>query len=186
MTFSRKHLSIALILIATIGLITSLLDNNSEPKESITLSATADRIPCKVLTVYDGDTVGCDLNADGKIQRPTEQIRFLGIDTPERHYSKKNKTGKDKPFAVEAGDFTKEATLKQTVYLEYDQQQFDPYGRTLAFVYQAPDAETSVNEALLSNGYATTFIKAPNVKYQGRLNRALNRAQDQSKGMWGR
>lgn len=127
-----------------------------------TSDSRTERKSCYVLTVYDGDTLGCDLNNNHRVDPPEEQIRLLGIDTPERHYSKKNKTGVDAPMSVEASQFTEAQALHRTIYLESDLKTHDRYGRSLAYVYLSADAEDTLNEALLKNGLAKMLFIPPN------------------------
>ena len=141
------------------------------------------RTPCVLLKVYDGDTVGCDLNGDHWIDNPGEHIRLLGIDAPEMHYSKKNKTGVDQPFALEATNWISRY-LRQTLYLEFDTRRIDRYGRLLAFIYTTPKAEVSLNEMLVSDGLAVTMFIPPNHKYDDRLQELSAQACHLHKGLW--
>ncbi len=50
-----------------------------------------------------------------------------------------------------------------TVRLEFDVQQLDKYGRTLAYVYL--EDGTFVNAWLVENGYAMVMTVPPNVKH---------------------
>src|SRR5690349_9841548 len=72
---------------------------------------------CTMLKAYDGDTVGCDVNHNGRIDNREEHIRLLGIDATEMHWSPKNHTGKDEPYAKEAMDFVEEKALDKPIYL---------------------------------------------------------------------
>lgn len=146
------------------------------------------RTPCKVLRVFDGDTFACDLNKNRKVEKPTEYIRLLGIDTPETENSKRyagtSKAGIAEPFANEASAFLKQTLTHQTVYLEFDRQQYDRYGRTLAFVYLSNTALKSVNAAILEQGLATTLFIAPNKKYTEELRQATTLARHHKRGLW--
>jgi micrococcal nuclease len=140
---------------------------------------------CKVLKVLDGDTVACDLNQNGFIESPQEHIRLLGVDTPEMHYSKKNKTGIDEPFAPESSQYTKEHLLHVTVYLEGDHRPQDRFGRTLSYLYFHPEDTVTYNEALLSQGLARTLFIPPNLKYQHRFQQVEEQAELSGVGLWG-
>jgi micrococcal nuclease len=149
-----------------------------------------DRQACKVLIVYDGDTLGCDLNGNGRIERPEEEIRLLGIDSPEMHYSRKNPTHDsahpvDEPFAPEASRWMETRTLRKVVYLEFDLRRFDRYGRTLAYVYAEPADEPSLNAQLLSTGYAKTLFLGKNRKHEAEFMRVESEARRTSRGLWG-
>jgi micrococcal nuclease len=156
-------------------------DSNQKAEET--------RTACRVLTVYDGDTIGCDLNGNRKINKPTEEIRMLGIDTPEMHYSRKNKSHgtdheQDEPFAKASGDFATELLLKKTVYLSFDKNREDKYHRTLAYVYLQPEGGESVSETMLKKGLATVLIIRPNFKLADRLTALEDQAKSAKIGLW--
>jgi micrococcal nuclease len=153
---------------------------------------------CQVLTVFDGDTLGCDMNFNGKLDRPHEMVRLLGIDTPEMHYSKKNKSYKteasqDEPFAREASQWTKTCLQNQKIALELDQSTHDRYDRTLAYVYLCPKAgactakslsNKSVNQQLLEAGLASVLFIGENRRYESLFVQSERAAQRAQKGIW--
>ena len=160
---------------------------------------TPERTACRVLAVYDGDTLACDLNGNGRIDAPEERIRLLGIDTPETRFSKKFKRRQKKrkgrrkntrntvfgePFSETAWKALQQATDDRTVYLESDRRQYDPYGRRLAFVYTRPDATVSINESLLQQGFATTLFIPPNEHYRDRFEQREAEARQARRGLW--
>lgn len=149
------------------------------------------RTPCKVLTVYDGDTLGCDLNRNGRVDKPGEEIRLLGIDTPEMHYSRKNKTHHsahptNEPWAEEASAAMQSMAAGQTVYLAYDMRRTDKYGRTLAYVYSKADspADDSFNQRQLSKGLATSLFLGKNRALETAFLTAENQARQSGLGLW--
>ncbi|WP_373532330.1 thermonuclease family protein [Vampirovibrio sp.] len=147
------------------------------------------RTSCKVLTVFDGDTLGCDLNQDGRIQKPQEQVRLLGIDSPEMRYSRKNPTygsqhPTDEPFAKEASQWLTEAAQGKTVYLEWDQRRLDKYQRTLAYVFAESTAPQSLNAQLLAKGYATVLFLGKNRRYEPEFKAAEQQARSKQQGLW--
>jgi micrococcal nuclease len=150
----------------------------------------SDRQSCKVLTVYDGDTLGCDLNGNGHIERPEEEIRLLGVDSPEMHYSRKNPTHDtahpvDEPFAPEASRWMETHTLRKVVYLEFDARRSDRYNRTLAYVYTGPQEVASLNEQLLETGYAKTLFLGKNRMHEEEFLRIEAEARQAGRGLWG-
>ncbi len=152
---------------------------------------TLKREACLVLSVYDGDTVGCDLNGNRRVDRPGEVVRLLGIDTPEMHYSKKNPTHGsdhpvDEPMAAEATRFLEETVRGKTLYLEWDAQRFDRYGRPLAYVYLSPETEQSVNAQILAKGLGQVMMFAPNTRYQKEFLALEAQARTQGVGIWRR
>jgi micrococcal nuclease len=147
------------------------------------------RQACRVLTVYDGDTLGCDLNKNGQIERPAEEIRLLGIDTPERSYSRKNPSylsahPMDEPYAKQASDWMTRQTDHKTIYLQYDLRRSDRYGRTLAFVYTSPKAKTSLNLQAIQRGYAYKLFLGKNRLYEDKFNAAEAQARQLKRGIW--
>lgn len=148
------------------------------------------RQACRVLNVYDGDTIGCDLNGDGRIERPEEEVRLLGIDTPERSYSRKNHSygtahPTDEPYAKEASEWMERQATGKTVYLQYDLRRNDRYGRTLAFVYPSQQAKTSLNLQAIQQGYAKMLFLGKNRLYEEQFIEAEQKAQASKTGLWG-
>lgn len=144
---------------------------------------------CKVLTVYDGDTLGCDMDADGVITRPQEEVRLLGIDSPEMHYSRKNPTygtehPVDEPFAKAASQWMERQVAHKTVYLEFDQRRADRYGRALAFVYLKPGDTISLNEQELSQGLAMLLFLGKNRLHEAQFQAVEANVRQSGLGLW--
>ena len=107
-----------------------------------------------VVRVVDGDTI--IVNIDGE----ETKVRFIGVDTAESVHpddSKNNENGK------EASQWTSDLLTGQQVYLEYDIDKTDDYGRTLAYVYLSDGR--MVQEELLKAGMAELMTIQPNSKY---------------------
>ena len=70
--------------------------------------------------------------------------------------------------------------------LETDVQEYDQYGRLLAYVW-VTDGHTweMTSETLLLLGLATIYTVPPNLKYVERLQYAQDTAQATGAGMWG-
>jgi len=118
--------------------------------------------------VIDGDTVK---TAAG------DSIRLLGVDTPEIDWENNN----SEYYAEEARDFSTENLLGKNVFLEYDNEKEDHYGRTLAYIFQ--DGE-NFNQKLLENGYANLMIVAPNDQYEAEFKKAVKKARKSRLGIW--
>ena len=114
--------------------------------------------------MIDGDTV---ILEDGR------QVRYLGINTPERGQA----------FFQEAKAFNRRLVEGKGVRLEKDQILEDKYGRLLAYVYV--DGEM-VNERLLEAGLAHLFVIPPNLKHYDRLLDRQRQARLAKRGMWKR
>ena len=111
-----------------------------------------------VVRVVDGDTI--IVNIDGE----ETKVRFIGVDTAESVHPDETKNSKS---GKEASEWTAELLLGQQVYLEYDIDKTDDYGRTLAYVYLSDGR--MVQEELLKAGMAELMTIQPNSKYADRF-----------------
>ena len=98
--------------------------------------------------VIDGDTV------DAVIGGVTTRLRLLGIDTPETVHPRKSV----EKFGKEASDFTRVTLAGKTVWLTFDAEPVDHYGRRLAYVWQCQGefseaSCTLFNAQIVSEGY---------------------------------
>ena len=132
--------------------------------------------PYEVVRVVDGDTIIVDI--DGQDTR----VRLIGIDTPESVADESVKENTEE--GKEASEYTTNLLEGNTVYLEFDQEILDEYGRTLCYVY-LHDKSTMVNEILLKNGYARTMTIEPNTIYKERFAAAELVAKETKSGFWG-
>jgi micrococcal nuclease len=195
--FNEKAVGWILIVLGLLGLWqgrfgnpdASSLQNADAETDPKLAPVKTERMICNVLTVYDGDTLGCDLNRDGRIQKPQEQVRLLGVDSPEMHYSRKNPTygstqPQDEPFAKEASKWLTQAVQGKTVYLEFDERRSDKYERTLAYVFADAKSQQSLNAQLLTQGYATVLFLGKNRRYEPQFQAAERQAQLEKQGLW--
>jgi micrococcal nuclease len=118
--------------------------------------------PASVANVVDGDTIEL---ADGR------RVRYIGINTPER----------DQPYYQEATTTNRQLVGGQQVQLEFDQDTFDQYGRSLAYVWVGGQM---ANLALVQQGYANAFTVPPNVKYEAEFVAAEREARQAERGLW--
>lgn len=119
--------------------------------------------------VIDGDTFVLDNN---------EKIRMIGIDTPE--YQPRHKIADY--YGKEASEYSHALLSKKKVTLEYDKDQEDDYGRTLAYVYL--ENGQFVNLWLVRESYARAKYYRPNGKHYLELKKAEQIARAEKKGMW--
>jgi micrococcal nuclease len=90
-------------------------------------------IRAEVSGYVDGDTVKLRIENPPPELSASETVRLLGVDTPETvHPSRPVES-----FGKEAGDFTRDRLLGKTVYLAFDWDLRDRYGRLLAYIYTA-------------------------------------------------
>jgi endonuclease YncB( thermonuclease family) len=163
-----KRITILLILLFLLNL--SLGISQDLPK--LTLA--------KITRVIDGDTI--EVILDSK----TEKVRFIGVDCPES-------TTKLEPYGNEASEFTKKWLTGKDIFLEFDVQKYDNYGRLLAYVWLSSPKEISeqeirnkmFNAILLLEGYAQVMTDPPNVKYVDYFLKFQKEARENNKGLWG-
>lgn len=140
-------------------------------------------IPARVVRAVDGDTVYVDM--EGK----REKVRFIGVNTPE---TKDPRRGVEY-YGREAAAFTAKTLTGREVYLEFDVEQRDKYGRLLAYIWlerpvDGSDREVRTkmfNARLLLDGYAQVMTVPPNVKYSDLFVRYQQEAREKKKGLWG-
>lgn len=130
----------------------------------------ADRLDVSVTRVVDGDTIEVSPAVEG-----TEDVRLIGIDTPEVF-------GDEQAYGPEASAFTKQRLEGERVALEFDEDREDQYGRALAYVFLGNEL---FNETLVRQGYAEVLTIEPNVKYEDRFLAAEQQARAEGLGIWG-
>jgi len=150
--------------------------------------APSNTTPCTVVRVVDGDTFHCTLSNGEEVK-----VRLIGVDTPESADNPKarrdsERTGQSLEEIIKMGRQAKEFTKRllpkgEKVYLEFDVQKTDKYGRLLAYVWLSDGR--MLNEVLIREGYAQVYTIPPNVKYQERFLEAQRYARENRKGLWG-
>lgn len=167
---------IILICIIALSIRNTINPNYSDEKESTQSSyVTGNEInsdslklhKATVKRVVDGDTF--IINIDGK----DERVRLIGVDTPE---SVNPDESKNTPEGEEASNITKKLVPENTVvWLEYDKDMTDDYGRTLAYIWLTDKFENvtsdnmdkyMLNAKLLKIGTAKPMFISPNLKYE--------------------
>jgi micrococcal nuclease len=121
-----------------------------------------------VIHVVDGDTLKLSTG---------EEIRLIGVDTPETTHPHKPVEA----FGQEATAFTKQMAEGKEVQLEFDVQRKDKYGRTLAYAYVRGQM---LNAELVRQGYAQVATFPPNVKYQELFLKLQREAREAKRGLW--
>jgi micrococcal nuclease len=124
--------------------------------------------------IIDGDTV--EILMDGS---PTK-VRLIGVDTPETVHPQKPV----EHYGREASLFLKNLLRGESVYVTYDQDRLDKYGRLLAYLYRAPDG-LFVNAEIIRQGYGHAYTKYPFQEDRMEMFRGLEqRAREARKGLW--
>ncbi|OPX84595.1 MAG: Thermonuclease precursor [Pelotomaculum sp. PtaB.Bin104] len=142
-------------------------------------------VQAEIVSVTDGDTVV--VNLDGR----EEKVRFIGVNAPE--IAHQGLGIQEQPYGQEAAAYTREQLSGKAVWLEFDVQERDKYGRLLAYVWLEPpvsDSEEEVrakmfNARLLLDGYAQVMTVPPNVKYADLFVKLQQEARESGKGLWG-
>ena len=126
-----------------------------------------------VLSIVDGDTVKIDY------QGKKTSVRLIGVDTPETvHPSKPVEV-----YGTEASNFTRNLLLGESVYLRFDVEQTDRFGRLLAYLYRAPDG-LFVNLEIVRQGYGPVDTRFP-FKHVALFRHYETQARAAEKGVYG-
>jgi len=103
----------------------------------------------KVLSVYDGDTIRCDIDLGFSMILSNQAIRLYGIDTPEVR-------GEEREEGLKVRDVVRDLILNKNVILQTIKDTKGKYGRWLGKVYLD---DLCVNDFLIENGYAKPYLK---------------------------
>ena len=131
------------------------------------------RVP--VGRVIDGDTFEIGGGTlDG------QDVRIIGVDTPEIGYN----GNPDECWAVEARAFARERLLNRDVWLTFDAQCTDNYGRLLAYVYTGTLEQGNFTVAALSTGQGLAMSIPPNDTFEQLFSDAMDVARTSDTGLW--
>ena len=145
---------------------------------------TGDILSAPVLRVVDGDTIVVSVEGSNR------KVRLIGVDTPE---TVKPNTPVQY-YGRAASDFTKRELTGRRVWLEYDAEPTDRYGRHLAYVWLTSPPESAdeasvrrdmFNARLLTGGYARVLSIKPNTRYGELFARLEREARRAGIGLWG-
>jgi micrococcal nuclease len=126
------------------------------------LSPPADLEVVSVNRVIDGDTIEL---TDGR------RIRYIGINTPEH----------GQPYYEAATNLNRQLVEGQELRLELDEEPFDRYNRTLAYVWVG---DQLVNLEIVQQGFANAFFIPPNNRYETEIRQAEAEAHQAKQGIW--
>ncbi len=139
-----------------------------------------------VIKIVDGDTLTVNYNGH------KENIRLIGIDTPESFAGKKAKRDskqKKKNMSEILKDGKKSAAFTASlvkpgmeIAIEFDVEKRDRYGRLLCYVFFIDGR--MLNEEIIKNGYASVLTIPPNVTYQQKFIEAYKYARRNGLGLW--
>lgn len=136
-------------------------------------------VPVELIRVVDGDTLVVLL------EESEIKVRLIGIDTPESVHVDKEKNNQ---WGEAASVHTKEIVESySTLYLEFDVDKEDQYGRYLAYVWLNKDmqnTEQMLNARILKDGYARNKVYLPNKKYSEFFEQLCKEAKANNIGLW--
>lgn len=116
----------------------------------------------KINSVTDGDTIDCDIDLGFDISL-NQKIRLAGIDTPES----KTKDLNEKKYGLEAKEYLKSKLTEykgQLIIRTEKPDSTEKYGRIIGWLYLGDEIKTSLNELMVSEGYAWSYLGDKKVK----------------------
>lgn len=102
-----------------------------------------------VKSVYDGDTITCDIDCGFGVILKKQKVRLFGINTPEVR-------GESKDSGIISRDVLREKILDKDILLKTIKDKKGKYGRYLGIIFI--DGE-NVNDWLVENNYAKEYMK---------------------------
>jgi micrococcal nuclease len=133
------------------------------------------RYPVTVTKISDGDTFWAQ-DASGQ----NIKFRPIGFDAPEE-----SNFGKPaEPYNEEATVYLMSLIKDKILFVEYDVDQQDRWGRHLVYVYL--EDGTFVNAEMLRSGWAVAATYPPNIKHSELFYQMQREAREKGRGMWGK
>lgn len=117
--------------------------------------------------VIDGDTIVLDGG---------ERVRLIGIDTPEVYHPSEPV----QCYGHEASDYLRQRLEGEDVYLKYQAEKIDKYGRTLGYVYLG---RNFINSEMIREGLAFAYTRFP-FKYERKFVKMQRLAANERLGLW--
>jgi micrococcal nuclease len=134
-------------------------------------------LKARVIEHIDGDTVRVRISGPSKDLSAVETIRLLGVDTPETVHPNQAV----QQFGKEASDYTMKNLLGQDVYLAFDWDLRDRYGRLLAYIYT--DSGQCFNAVLIKEGFGHAYLQYP-FQFTEEFKALEREARQQERGLW--
>lgn len=137
----------------------------------VLISIYSNKTKITLVECIDGDTAKFIIN------NKQENVRFLGINTPEF-------TNKQEEYGYEASNYTCELLEgASNIYIEYDSNsdKRDKYNRVLGWIFVD---NNNLSELLLSRGYAEVKYVYGDYKYIDNLCRVQSKAYEDRLGIW--
>ena len=103
----------------------------------------------KVIKVYDGDTITCNIDCGFGIILKKQKIRLHGINAPEMK-------GDSRDEGIQSRDELREKILDNNIILKTFKDKKGKYGRYLGLIYYD---DININEWMIDNNYAVKYSK---------------------------
>lgn len=110
----------------------------------------------KVTNVVDGDTIVVDIDLGFDVVLSNQNVRLLGVDTPESRTSDKI----EKVFGLASKDYAKafiENCNKHVIIRTHKSDDSEKFGRLLGEIID-PNTKEVLNESLVTDGYAVKYL----------------------------
>lgn len=130
----------------------------------------------RVTHISDGDTFYAQPDAGGE----SLKVRLIGIDTPEIAHD----ADPAECFGEEAMALTSAQLLDRLVWLTFDSECADVYGRSLAYAIRGEGPTGFFNRFLARQGYASALTIEPNDTYADDIEADVAQAKVEGLGMW--
>ncbi|PIS06756.1 hypothetical protein COT79_02835 [Candidatus Berkelbacteria bacterium CG10_big_fil_rev_8_21_14_0_10_43_14] len=153
-TNNEKYIKLLYLILLLLFVYSLLIYNDFTKKTSL--------VHVFISRIIDGDTIEIDTG---------EQIRYIGIDTPEI----------GQKYADEATRRNTDLLRDASVLLERDVLYKDKYNRILGYVWVDG---MMVNDELVKEGLAKTLTIPPDTKYEYRFNASQEYAKIHKRGLW--
>jgi micrococcal nuclease len=134
--------------------------------------------PAEVVEQVDGDTVRVRIPTPPAGLGAVETVRLIGVDTPETVHPRRPV----ERFGRESGAFTRDRLLGKGVFLAFDWDLRDRYGRLLAYIYTA--AGQCFNAALIREGYGHAYTRFA-FRFLEEFRALEQEARREKRGLWG-
>ncbi|MGP4074051.1 thermonuclease family protein [Piscibacillus sp. B03] len=163
-------------------------ENNEQATDNIKDDISTDKIEGELIRHVDGDTSIVFIpnldeygySKDVITDNGEYRVRYILINTPEICHES---DCEPEPYGKEALDFMNSIIQPgDTIYLEQDTSETDPYGRLLFYVYL--EDGRMVQELLLSEGLAKVAIFEPDTSYAESFQSIEEEAREKELGIW--
>lgn len=132
-----------------------------------------------VTRVSDGDTITVN---------ESQEIRMLGIDTPELAHPELHI--REECYGKAAKARMEQLVLNKYVFLLKDNKDTDKYKRSLRFVFLADEKSGTkklfINGYMIGEGFARAYIFEKDEKYKDLIIALQQKAIDEKRGLWGK